>query len=486
MAVCTPAKRGQHLRRWVWGDARSPAQGLTRGAGPRLSALGASGLASWMVLILSGSIFGSFRAAPFELIVVMVGVVLVVEHRREGLGLFAPWTAFSSAYAVMFGLVPLADLWYRNPAADASAWTLCAWVSGLVYLLTYCGYVLARRAGGRPASKDVVWSPWAARLIASGLLALAVGAVTREVLGAGGASVYLAHFANRSSVLPQSVTTLKLVTLATPAVLLVAANFLNRPNLERGATLLGIWILPALLASAYWGQRWRDLALIVALLALFHKGVRKLPAVVLAALVGTLLALFVSVALVRDVVGTGHAARSISGANFYNNYLASNEIGQFRAFVTTVQGTPSVLAYQHGATFLSVIPGNAFPTGGHVFTTTFYPVLASYGVTYANSLPGELYMNFGWVGVLVGMPLLGLLLGWLERYERTRGSRLGPLLVYAYSIVPVAGLLRGDFTTFAGYSAIALVPLLIACWFAERPRRRADLPERSPGISGAS
>src|SRR5207245_10379735 len=121
VAISIPAQRGQHLRRWVSGDARSAAPGLTRGAGPRLSALGASGLASWMVLILSGSIFGSFRAAPFELIVVMVGVVLVVEHRREGLGLFAPWTAFSSAYAVMFGLVPLVDLWYRNAAAYASA-----------------------------------------------------------------------------------------------------------------------------------------------------------------------------------------------------------------------------------------------------------------------------------------------------------------------------------------------------------------------------
>jgi len=80
---------------------------------------------------------------------------------------------------------------------------------------------------------------------------------------------------------------------------------------------------------------------------------------------------------------------------------------------------------------------------GSVFTTAFYPRLAEHGVTYANSLPGELFLNFGWSGVGGGMFLFGLILGLLEGYKRERGRRIGPLLVYAYLIVPAAGSCEG-------------------------------------------
>jgi hypothetical protein len=137
-----------------------------------------------------------------------------------------------------------------------------------------------------------------------------------------------------------------------------------------------------------------------------------------------------------------------------------------------------------------LVPGLPYQTGGAIFSSTFFPGLWAGGTSVASPLPAEFFMNFGAPGALIGFVLFGGLLGSLEAYyRRSRGRRIGPLLIYAYSLVPVAGILRGDLTTFLGYPLLVVAPVLIAQRFIEaRTRLRPQTLELSlsPGAKVGS
>jgi oligosaccharide repeat unit polymerase len=308
-----------------------------------------------------------------------------------------------------------------------------------------------------------------ARAIGILLVVTAALAVFVQLRSAGGIMLYLSRFANRRHFISNPVPTLIAISLAVPGFLLLAGTWIRHPTTLRTATLLLGWLPLVLVVSAFLGQRWRALTVLVAILAVWHLGRRAIPAWLIACAMAALVLGFVVVNLQRNVVGTNKSARSISGRDFYDNYVATHEVGQFRDFVVTVEGVPSRLDYQGGSTLLSVIPGAPYPTGGSVFTSTFYPDAYARGVSYPNTLQGELYLNFGLAGVAIGMTAFGCVLGILQRYFAARRHRTGALLVYAYSIVPMAGLLRGDFTTFAGYYVLGLVVLVGALGVVERP-----------------
>jgi hypothetical protein len=95
-------------------------------------------------------------------------------------------------------------------------------------------------------------------------------------------------------------------------------------------------------------------------------------------------------------------------------------------------------------------------------------------------------MTFALPGVFIGMVIYGLMVGVLERYMRRNRGRIATPVVYAYSLVPVAGILRGDSTTFAGFYLAGLLPLLLGLLLIERKRERpqtylvTDPPARVP------
>jgi hypothetical protein len=235
---------------------------------------------------------------------------------------------------------------------------------------------------------------------------------------------------------------------------------------------------PVLLASALGGQRWRDLTILVAVVAAYHFGRRTIPKGLLISVMVLVAALFIYYGSQRSYIGTRRTAPSIVGTtNFYNNYVSHQELSQFRNFIVMLEGVPDQLRFQHGATLLSVIPGAPFPTAGFLFSSTFYGSLYSSGTSIAPSLPGELYLNFGFPGIVAGMTVFGLVLGVLEAAFKRRRDSIGVILVYVYSIAPMGGLLRGDFTTFGGYYVLGLLPLLLAIPFVEsRSSRGVHLP----------
>ena len=141
---------------------------------------------------------------------------------------------------------------------------------------------------------------------------------------------------------------------------------------------------------------------------------------------------------------------------------------------TIVRDTPGVVPYQGGWTlsflFISFIPRILWP--GKPQTTVGQWVTDNYGAgpgvisSTGISWPGELYMNFGIVGVLIGMVLLGI---WIRgAHQFTLGRDLSNLRLLAAVIVmwqvgttierqiiaPVTGLVV-SFIILGGYHALA-------------------------------
>jgi oligosaccharide repeat unit polymerase len=422
------------------------------------------------------------KLIPFVIILCTNGSILIVERRARRISFFSPLVFSLGIYAVMFGIVPIADLSFGHPMTFHSDWTPAAWLAALGLALVYVGYRLVLTLHRPSRAVPRTWLPGTARVIGILLVMAAVGAVFLQLRSAGGIANYLSRFAERRHLISNPVPTLIAVSMAVPGFLLMAGTWVRRPTVARTVTLLFGWLPLVLMASAFLGQRWRALTIVVALLAIWHLGRRAIPAGLIACAMLALVLGFVVVNLQRNVVGTNKSARSISGRDFYDNYVATHEVGQFRDFVVTLEGVPARIDYQSGATFLSVIPGAPYPAGGAVFTSTFYPDAFARGVSYPNTLPGELYLNFGLLGVIVGMTAYGCALGIVQLYFVRNRERTGPLLVYAYSIIPLAGLLRGDFTTFAGYYLLGLIVLMAVLWLVERPTTAQSAGSRSSWI----
>ncbi|MGH2652941.1 MAG: O-antigen polymerase [Actinomycetota bacterium] len=438
--------------------------------------------AAWLGVTLSAT-EATLKTVPSFLIVGTAALLIIVERNWTHVEYLSPIVLSLAFYGLVFGVIPLVDVWFGNPATYHAAWPTVAWISWLGLLILYLGFRVGMAVPGRGDAPARDWLPGRARLAGVVLLTLAVGGATLQIGGVGGISGYIGRFSARRFLVGQQerVLILYAITLATPAFLLVAGNWVWQPTRRRLVTLCVVWLPPGMLLSGMLGQRVRALGLLATVMTLYHFRRRRIRLPALTVLVAGLAAAFVLVAVYRNVAGTGASPRPISGRLFYENYLAGPDFAYFRQFLTTFEGVPTHVSFQNGRTFLSLIPGTDFPTGGYVYSTTFAPAIYArgQGTSLSPSLPGELYMNFGLPGVFMGLLLYGLVHGRIERYFRSRRSTIPGLLIYSYLIVPMAGLLRGDFRTYGGWALLSLGVLAVALRFVMRPRSAIQQSSRS-------
>jgi hypothetical protein len=277
----------------------------------------------------------------------------------------------------------------------------------------------------------------------------------------GGISVYISVFRRRTLLLQRHVPLLVGIGLATPAFLLRAGGWLSRPSKARLLGLIVGWLPPVLIVSGFLGARFRLAGLLIALLAAYHLGYRRVRLSILFLSAVLLAWLFVVAGVERNYVGSRQSAPTINRSNFYDRYLVSHDLGEFREFVITIEGVPKAVDFQHGRTFLSIIPGIPVRTGGQLYSSTFFGAQYASGTSISPSLLGELYMNFGLGGILGGMAVFGLLIGLVEAWFRRNRHFVGTVLVYSFSLLPVALELRGDFTSMTSFYLAGVVPLMI-------------------------
>lgn len=426
--------------------------------------------AAWAVVRAAGSIQVDLaRPAPFLLVIASASVMMLRERRR-GVRL-SPVMMALAAYLAIFGLVPLADLALGDPTTHNPAWQLGGWLAWVGLLCMYVGYLvgLRFRRSRPPKAGTLVWWPQVATLLAVLFLVAAIVPVLPGLRGAGGLSGFASSFGFQRNPLGVDVATLLAVSLGSTALLLRAGNWLSRPTARRGLPLFFVWLPVVVFLSASHGARWRAFALFFALLGIYHLGIKRLRWHTFALLAVTLAVVFIVAGGFRH----GRVVRNVLDPAFQRSYVSSQEVGQFRAFVITLDGVPSQLPFQRGKTLLSLIPGAPFPTAGALFTSTFYPELWAGRANVPTPLPGELYLNFGIPGIVGGMVVFGAALGFLESYRRRHQGSRGFLLIYAYSLLPAVGIIRGDLTTFLGYYLVVVLPLVLVLPFVERTHRSA-------------
>ena len=200
-----------------------------------------------------------------------------------------------------------------------------------------------------------------ARVIALILLAIAAGSVLVELQSAGGVFSYFARFATRRRYIHQPVPLLIRISMATPAFLLLAGNWLHRPTFKHRARLLLVWLPIVLVTSGFLGQRWRSVTVLVALLAITHLGHRRLSWPVIGVLLASLLAGFVAVNLYRNVVGSSRQVRSIAGTD--------DAICGSSAQITMVAARRSITASRRRAAASSASAANATAAAPTATTT---------------------------------------------------------------------------------------------------------------------
>lgn len=120
-----------------------------------------------------------------------------------------------------------------------------------------------------------------------------------------------------------------------------------------------------------------------------------------------------------------------------------------------VQNTGDSVAFQHGYTMLPLLAvfiprivwSDKYTVSTGLLVNREFHVSDSPDVYLSPSIPGELYWNFGWVGVLLGMTVIGGAVGYIGgRFNLSQAKTVTGLLVVVITIKQVIVSLEGSFS----------------------------------------
>ena len=153
------------------------------------------------------------------------------------------------------------------------------------------------------------------------------------------------------------------------------------------------------------------------------------------------------------------------------------DISSIRVFMRILEGVPAKLDYQLGRTYLNaplfLVPRRFFPdkpsASADLVVEALFPEyhLPGGGHTAAlpPTMPGELYLNFSIVGIILGMFLFGIFCKVGYSYLLKNTKKEMPILIYAVLVPLFLAATSGDFTIAARYLFTTLVPILMAIVF---------------------
>lgn len=242
---------------------------------------------------------------------------------------------------------------------------------------------------------------------------------------------------------------------------------------------LSFWIyfLLALFVCALQGQKSTIFIIILSLIVVRHYRVKPI-SLVKGAILGFVM--FVSLMmyhlLKQEFLATGRfffineeQGVFLSFVHFLATQFTGN-LMQLQTMTVLIDAMPHGLDWQNGTTLLMIvlilIPSGLFPgkplTAAGVFTGAFWPnKWLMEGTTLPPGVFGELYMNFGPLGVLFGGFLIGVIWGRLYGavlYNPKSDRALG---VYALAIASMLHLFRGEFSSVLLLIASIWLPFLL-------------------------
>ena len=401
--------------------------------------------------------------AAFSVLIIAHGLVLVLWVAAERLDtsddILAPLFVVVLAFVIHFVGPAFYNLLVARIPTEINAYLLAHLSIGAFLVCFSLGYFLWGRAqvkAERPTSR--VFYDGRVVFAFSVVFALtSLAAAGYFIRLSGGLLNHLAGLGLRLGLFQGQGVMLSLMTLSVPSTLLAYVVFARSRSLVALAWFLmaaGI----ALFTGVMSGSRGVLVALFLAIVVSRHYLVRRISvggATVLLVVVATFLVAFI--ALVRQP-SLGEDFAKLDGVAEVGEKLMVTLYGkgtfkELNSVARVHESVPSDVTFMNGKTFLaaatfpiprSILPGK-LPGGSEVFTREIRPEIWAAGRGDRVTIIGELYMNFGWFGIVVGSFLIGALTRTMFAWRMRNENQPLLILVYAVGLVSLVALIRGDF-----------------------------------------
>jgi oligosaccharide repeat unit polymerase len=390
--------------------------------------------------------------------------------------------------AFLAGLDPVSTSWVSDYGDFDRSLRRALWVTIAGVIGFYLGYAATRdlipgvRMSVRPQIsrwRDQRLLGMSVLYVASGLLLFSIG-----VALIGGPTELLLGLSNRVTLSAG----LNYFFYAINLLLVVSLIWWTRALSEQRLPRLSFWIYTAsaVALAALQGSKIILFFFALTMTLVYHVIRRRVSPVRLAVLVIVFVpVLSLYTIYIREYVVLGEL-RSIESTEGWLSLLwllvtrefASNFV-QLQALTLVVDRVPDILEFQHGRTLLAMltiaVPSGWYPekylTAPGVFTLAIDPDRwVREGTTLPPGLIGEMYMNFGTTGVVLGLSCFGAVFGWIRRTVKRRGSDPATAVLYALSVAMLAHYIRGELVSPTVLLLIFALPtvLLLAMGLAER------------------
>jgi oligosaccharide repeat unit polymerase len=158
---------------------------------------------------------------------------------------------------------------------------------------------------------------------------------------------------------------------------------------------------------------------------------------------------------------------------FYQQMLG--EFSAVDAFAAVLHGGPSIFPFRYGGTYLDsllfIVPRAVWPDKPKDFSIAVGDYVTENGNDVPPGVVGELYVNFHVFGIVIGMSLLGMVMGF--RSCRTTGGSVGALALYAL-FVPYFGVFLTRNSMGGGVLLLtAVLPMFLAIWYIDGGNHRS-------------
>jgi oligosaccharide repeat unit polymerase len=255
-----------------------------------------------------------------------------------------------------------------------------------------------------------------------------------------------------------------------------------------------VFLLFAFGLSALGGNRASTFSVVVAGVVAYHRLYRRisLSKFILLFVFGSMFLVCTSI-VVREYLVSGHFSTvDISLLSWLFAWYSgtSGEFSQFQSLAILADNIPDKMPYEYGSTYfyllIAPIPSALWPakatfdTSAGLFAKTFwYDYWLSSGTTIPPSLMGEMFLNFGAIGIVLGMFIFGLVYKTFSRLPVR--SITATSICHFFLLGMMVSYIRGEFSSSTATLLTLLFPTLFFWGLSTiRPRRLV-----AAGISSA-
>ncbi len=485
-----------------------------------VTALGANLLVVWSVALIAATAWWMFDpVALFFFAGAAACVIVTIPLTRQSYSIMSPWSLVAVAVYVGCGLRGLAisaqvttggrtldELFLLGQGPDYFLRPI------LIYLLALAALTAAFMLGAdgvRPADGRGLLSRYQFRpyvlLVAGVLAAIGLVAFVVFVQQSGGISVEslsVKRLRGPGEEYASNGVLRFLNNFSAVAFWVVAAVFADS-NRRIGPTSSGGWILAFFALNAVIMPIYSSSRTDAVFTLLFGVGIaymvrpRRLPKRALIILASGLLLLLAVMTLLRSVAQSGTVVESTTDSlreSAGNALVFNRNFGDMATAAHVINAVPEAIPYQDGRTILTYalapLPRVLWPDKPVINVGPLIG-LNIYGLERAGVPPGfvgDLYLNFGTSGVLIGAVLIGRLLRMFDRWRLRHAAH--PPAAFALVYVPTAfvfaqgvvnkGIGAAMFNSTVMVAAIAIALLLVGTRREVRPRSLASTGPPGP------